>query len=248
MLKKSLFTLIELLVVIAIIAILAAMLLPALSKARDRAKDASCKSNLRQLGLGVMTYATDNDDYLVPFFSPGGGGGYDQWRFTAHSMSKLINLGVLYDDKTIPDLKVFQCPRAVLTNDFDVLTVRTKIEERDLSAKSYYCSYRYSVRERENMAAQDSTAIFGVGAAYAPKTTKIGKMMRGVVIMDKAENHNVAVTTSISSPRDSYNMFFLAGNVDTITEGMTMLNIRAGLASTLAQFSVTIGRVETFMR
>ncbi len=67
--KRRAFTLIELLVVIAIIAILAAILFPVFAKAREKARQSTCQSNLKQIGVGIMQYAQDYDEMLPPNYN-----------------------------------------------------------------------------------------------------------------------------------------------------------------------------------
>jgi prepilin-type N-terminal cleavage/methylation domain-containing protein len=101
--SKRGFTLIELLVVIAIIAILAALLLPALAKAKEEAKRAQCKSNLHQLGVATLMYASDNRDYLPDLNDANGGNGDWFWDMNRVVASNLLaNVG--------KSTTIFYCP------------------------------------------------------------------------------------------------------------------------------------------
>lgn len=100
--QRRAFTLIELLVVIAIIAILAALLLPALSKAKQRAWSARCQSNLRQIGLGMRMFADDNG----ALYPESGGDIY--WGATDPNTQKASWMEQIYS--SVGNTNVYNCP------------------------------------------------------------------------------------------------------------------------------------------
>jgi prepilin-type N-terminal cleavage/methylation domain-containing protein len=120
--KDTGFTLIELLVVIAIIAILAALLLPALSRAKAAARRTDCISNLRQINLGIHLYAGDNCDTLPAALNVTGNS--VEPNHAAIFYKRLMKYCVGLHGASSPQDKVFACPADTFYYDFPSLTYR----------------------------------------------------------------------------------------------------------------------------
>lgn len=183
------FTLVELLVVIAIIGILAAILFPVFARGRENARRASCQSNLKQIGLGLLQYSQDYDEFLIADWH-----GNNSTTGPADTLPPGSSMGVSYkwQDAAFPYIKseqVFNCPSATR-----VTAGNPPVTVGDPSVP--YTYYRNLTAPKPRFELGAYTIMHGYGAGETNRTPPVSHPLPGIddkVNLARAETPSTTV-------------------------------------------------------